>query len=179
MSKIFVILHYLSKDSLITFIISNRSHVPKYADRKNNGEISIAKPPAYEALAEAYESDDELQKLLGSTIALRLKKLTIPGTTVSIYCDTSTSNPRSYVPGPLRLHLFQSVHDLSHPGTKVTVKIVAERFVWAGMQKDCRNWARAYQSCQRCKVSRHTFTPLGDFTLPAASFLHIHKPALY
>jgi hypothetical protein len=46
--------------------------------------------------------------------------------------------------------------------------------VWPAMQKDCRIWARACQSCQRCKVSRHTVTPLGNFTLPPARFLHIH-----
>ena len=42
------------------------------------------------------------------------------------------------------------------------------------MQKDCRTWARACQSCQRSKIMRHTVTPLGDFTLPAARFLYIH-----
>jgi hypothetical protein len=42
------------------------------------------------------------------------------------------------------------------------------------MQKDCRTWARVRQSCQRSKVSRYTVTPVGDFTLPAARFLHIH-----
>jgi hypothetical protein len=74
----------------------------------------------------------------------------------------------------LRLHVFQSVHDLSHPGTKATAKMVAQRFVWSGVQKDCRTWARACQACQRSKVSRHTVTPVGDLTLPAARFMHIH-----
>jgi hypothetical protein len=40
--------------------------------------------------------------------------------------------------------------------------------------QDCRTWARACQSCQRSKVSRHTITPLGYFTPPAARFLHVH-----
>jgi cleavage and polyadenylation specificity factor subunit 1 len=42
------------------------------------------------------------------------------------------------------------------------------------MQRDCRTWARACQPCQRSKVSRHTITPVGDFPLPPARFLHIH-----
>jgi hypothetical protein len=42
------------------------------------------------------------------------------------------------------------------------------------MQKDSRAWARVCQACQRSKVSRHTVTPVGDFTLPAARFLHVH-----
>jgi cleavage and polyadenylation specificity factor subunit 1 len=53
-------------------------------------------------------------------------------------------------------------------------RAVLQRFVWQGIQKDCRAWARACQPCQRCKVSRHTVTPLRDFTLPAAHFLHVH-----
>jgi cleavage and polyadenylation specificity factor subunit 1 len=69
--------------------------------------------------------------------------------------------------------VFKSVHELSHPGTKATAKLVAQRFVWSGVQKDCRTWARACQSCQRLKVSRHTVTPWGDFTPPAARFLHV------
>ncbi|PNF20525.1 hypothetical protein B7P43_G05326 [Cryptotermes secundus] len=53
-------------------------------------------------------------------------------------------------------------------------KLVIQVFVWPSVQKDCRTWARACQSCQRSKVCRHTLTPLGDFTLPAARFLHVH-----
>jgi transposase InsO family protein len=62
---------------------------------------------------------------------------------------------------------------MSHPGTKATARLVV-RFVWPGIQKDCRTWARGCQACQRSKVSRHTVTPVGDFTLPAARFLHVH-----
>jgi cleavage and polyadenylation specificity factor subunit 1 len=46
--------------------------------------------------------------------------------------------------------------------------------VWPAIRKDCRTWARACQHCQRSKVSRHIITPVGDFTLPPARFLHIH-----
>jgi hypothetical protein len=52
----------------------------------------------------------------------------------------------------------------SHPGTKATAKLVAQRFVWIGVQKDCRTWARACQSCHRSEVPRHTIAPLGDLT---------------
>jgi hypothetical protein len=52
--------------------------------------------------------------------------------------------------------VFQSVHNLWHPGTKATAKLVAQRFVWPGIQKDCRTWAWACQVCQRSKVHRHT-----------------------
>jgi hypothetical protein len=92
----------------------------------------------------------------------------------SIYCDTSAGRTRPYVPAPLWLQVFHSVHDLSHPGNKATAKLVAQRFVWTGVQKDFRTWARACPSCQRSNVSRHTITPLDHFTSTAARFLHVH-----
>jgi cleavage and polyadenylation specificity factor subunit 1 len=131
-------------------------------------------PPSHEERAAAQNSNDELRTLLTMNTALWLEKQPIPGTTVSIYCDTSAGKPRPYITAPLRLQVFQSIHDLSHPGTKVTSKLVAQRFVWPGIQKDCRTWARACQACQCSKVSRHTVTPLGDFTTPPARFLHVH-----
>jgi transposase InsO family protein len=81
---------------------------------------------------------------------------------------------RPYVPASLRLQVFRSIHDLLHPGAKTMVKLIAQHFVWPGIQKDCRTWARACQACQRSKVTRHTVTPVGDFTLPPARFLHVH-----
>jgi hypothetical protein len=63
------------------------------------------------------DADDELRALLGTTTALRLDKLPIPGTTVFIYCDMSAGRARPFAPAPLRLQVFKSVHDLSHPGT--------------------------------------------------------------
>jgi hypothetical protein len=135
---------------------------------------SVTAPPSFDALATAQTSDDELQTLLQSNTALRLEKQHSPGTTVFIYCDTSAGKPRPYIPAPLRLQVFPSIHKLSYPGTKVTAKLVAQRFVWPGVQKGCRTWARACQACQRSKVYSHTVTPLRDFTLRAACFRHIH-----
>jgi cleavage and polyadenylation specificity factor subunit 1 len=139
---------------------------------------SVTAPPTCDAMAASQDRDDELRKLLGSTTSLRLEKLLIPGTTVPICCDTSSRRSRPYVPAPLRLQVFQSIHDRSHPGTKAPAKLVTERFLWQGVQKDCRTWVRACQSCQRSKVSRHTVTPVGDFTPPAARFLHVHMDLL-
>jgi hypothetical protein len=83
---------------------------------------SVTALPSYNELAASQDSDDKLRTLLGSTTALRLEKQLIPNTTVSIYCDTSTGNPRPYIPAPIRLKVFQSVHELSQPGTKATAQ---------------------------------------------------------
>jgi cleavage and polyadenylation specificity factor subunit 1 len=74
---------------------------------------SVTAPPSYETLAASEDVDDELRALLGSTTALRLEKLPTPGTTVSIYCDTSAGKARPFVQAPLWLQVFKSVHDLS------------------------------------------------------------------
>jgi hypothetical protein len=108
-----------------------------------------------------------------SNTALQLTKILIPGTSVELYCDVSSGKPQPYVPSPL-CQVFSSLHSLSHTGTKATAKLVSQRFVWPAIQKDCRTWARACQHCQRSKVSRHIITPIGNFTLPPARFLHIH-----
>jgi hypothetical protein len=49
---------------------------------------SVNAPPPYDALVTLQDSDDELQTFLKSTTALRLEKLPIPRTTVSICCDS-------------------------------------------------------------------------------------------
>jgi hypothetical protein len=106
-----------------------------------------------------------------SNTALRLEKQQIPDTTVFIYCDRSAGKPQKCVPASLRLQVFQPIHDLSHPAT---AQLIVQRFVWPGIQKRCLTWARACQAYQRSKISRHTVTPVGDFTLPTARFHHVH-----
>jgi hypothetical protein len=91
-----------------------------------------------------------------SNTALRLEKLPISGTTVSIYGDTAVRRLRPYIPAPLWLQVFQSIHGLSDSGTKATAKLVAQRFVRPGVQNNCRTYARACQSCQCSKVSCHS-----------------------
>jgi transposase InsO family protein len=135
---------------------------------------SVTAPPSPDDIATAQDTDDDLRTLLTSDTALRLEKLQVPDSTRYLYCDISTGKPRPYVPTALRPRVFWSIHDLSHPGIKSSAQLVTERFVWPGVQKDCRSWARACQACQRAKVSRHTATPVGDFGLPPARFLHVH-----
>jgi hypothetical protein len=88
---------------------------------------------------------------LVSTTALQLTKILIPGTSVKLYCNTSSGKPCPYVPSPLRRQIFNSLHSLSHPSIKATAKLISQRFVWPAIQKDFRTWARA---CQRCSASK-------------------------
>ena len=77
----------------------------------------------------------------------------------SLARHTST-RPRPLVPGVMRREVFDIVHGLSHPGTRATVRIMNSKFVWHGIAKDVRTWARACVACQTAKVHRHNKAPL-------------------
>jgi len=97
------------------------------------------------ALARAHEDDDaELRGVLDGQTALQLARVVIPGSDVSIYCDTATGRTRPFVPASQRRNVFNALHGLSHPGVRPTCRMVSHRFVWSFMQRDCQTWTRAY-----------------------------------
>ncbi|XP_045448264.1 uncharacterized protein K02A2.6-like [Melitaea cinxia] len=151
--------------------ISGKSNV--VADTLSRIE-ELGKPVSIENIAQAQSCDSELQTLLTAGSSLRLEKLMVPGSRVPLYCDVSTPTSRPYVPKIFRKQVFESLHSLSHPGASATIKLVAERFVWPGIRKDCREWARACLACQKAKVNRHVTSPLGTYTLPKVRYTQIH-----
>ena len=42
------------------------------------------------------------------------------------------------------------------------------------MRQDTTKWARECLQCQRAKVTKHTITPIGDFSVPNRRFLHLN-----
>lgn len=125
------------------------------------------------ALAKSQADDKELEQL-HNTSSLKLEKVNIPGTNSYIYCDISTGKPRPYLTPAFRRKYFNKLHGLSHPGTRASARLIADRFVWPNMQKDCREWARTCLACQRSKVSRHIKSPLQPFTATSQRFHHVH-----
>ena len=97
---------------------------------------AIAAPVTHDMLATAQQTEEELNKLLSSNTALQLTKIAIPGTSLELYCDTSTGKPRPHVPTSLRRQIFNFLHSLSHPGIGAMFKLVSQRFVWPAFQKD-------------------------------------------
>lgn len=131
-------------------------------------------PIDWSLLATSQASDYEMAQLLGGESSLRLKKLKLPNCQTELYCDVSLASPRPFVTKPFRKQVFDSLHNLSHPGANATAKLVAERFIWPGARKDCREWSRKCLDCQRAKVNRHVTSPLGTFDLPRARFAFVH-----
>ena len=73
-----------------------------------------------------------------------------------------------------RKRVFRHLHGLSHPSKRATVKLITDRFVWPNMNSDVRDWVSYCLECQKCKVHRHTKSPIGTFNKPDARFSHIN-----
>lgn len=134
----------------------------------------LSSPISLTDLAKAQSSDPELTDYLKNSSSLRIRKIDYPESSSPLYCDISTPTPRPFVTKEFRKQVFQSLHSLSHPGATATVKLVSERFVWPGVRKDCRDWARTCLACQSAKVSRHVSAPIGTFDLPRARLRQVH-----
>lgn len=135
--------------------------------------ISMPNPIDYDEIADAQQNDPELNLLRESEV-LRFKNITLPDCNKPIQCDISTGIARPYVPERFREHIFATLHNLSHPGIRASVKLVRSRFIWPSVRKDCAKWARQCISCQKCKVTRHTKSPLGVFLDQSQRFDHVH-----
>lgn len=125
----------------------------------------------YQKLQTHQETNSELQHLKSET-NLKLKKLQIGN--IYIYCDTSTTTVRPYIPSAFRKAVFKSVHELAHPGQKLSTKLVCQRYIWPSMRKDCAKWAKECIACQRAKIQRHTTSPVLQFDLTGERFRYVH-----
>ena len=128
----------------------------------------------FQAMAKAQPTDKDLQTLQTSSNNIKFARVAMPMCKDTLLCDTSTGTPRPYVPQQFRRTVFNSLHDLSHPGIRATQRLVTARFFWPGMNTDVRCWTRSCLRCQRSKIYRHTTTPLTTFNNPDVRFDHIH-----
>ncbi|CAI2737064.1 unnamed protein product [Dicrocoelium dendriticum] len=117
--------------------------------------------------SESFSSPSEKFSLVLKPLPL----YTHPGT---IECDVSTHVPRPLVPPSMRRQVFETFHNVSHPGIRQSIRLISERYVWPNMNRDIKEWAANCLSCQRSKVIRHTRSPFGTFSNPDARFAHVH-----
>lgn len=135
---------------------------------------AVSAPLDYKLLVESQEEDDELKRITQENSSLCIERVPIPGSSLTVFCDMSTGKARPFITSPFRRSVFDQLHNLSHPGANASLKLISDRFVWPSMNKDCRNWARACNDCQRSKISRHVHASLGNFETPTKRFSHIH-----
>ena len=110
-------LDYISQFTTDIRHISGQENI--VADAMSRVE-AITAPVTHVLLAAAQADDKELRTLLASNTALQLTKIPIPGTSVELYCDTSSGKPRPFVPPRLRLQIFNSLHSVCHPGNRAS-----------------------------------------------------------
>ena len=128
----------------------------------------------YRDLSVTQQEDQETQSYRTAVTNLRLEDVPFEDGSFTLLCDISTGTARPIVPQAWRRRVFDSVHLLSHPGTKITRKLVSSKFVWHGLNKQITEWARTCIRCQRAKVHRHTKAPLSKFEPTTRRFDHIH-----
>ncbi|XP_054259617.1 uncharacterized protein LOC128984334 [Macrosteles quadrilineatus] len=92
---------------------------------------------------------------------------------IELCCDTSTGRLRPFIPQQFRKQLFDSLHNLAHPGIKGSLDLIKQRFVWPSMNKDVRLWAKACVACQKSKVWKHTTSEIGAYNINGR-FSHIN-----
>ena len=128
----------------------------------------------FEEMATAQREDPEIAKLSSSN-SLQLKEISLPGSTTTLICDTSTKIPRPVVPPSFRRIVFDNLHSLSHPSIRATQRLLTTRFVWSSINTDVRKWARNCTHCQQSKVHRHTVSPPSNtFATPDVRFDQVH-----
>ena len=91
-----------------------------------------------------------------------------------LYCETSQPTPRPFVPLDLRRAIFDSLHDLSHPGRKATFRLLNTRYFWPSMKADSESWCNECLPCQENKVGRHTKKQIGELPHPTQRFTTVH-----
>ena len=121
-------------------------------------------------LQDEQANDAELQSILDSNNSVSLDLQIIDG----IHCEVMHGIVRAYAPLSLRKEIFKKIHNISHPGIKGTLRLVRERFVWPGMNKDVRVWSQNCVNCQRGKITRHNSTPVTQIPTMGAKFDEIH-----
>lgn len=109
-----------------------------------------------------------------STTGPKLQDVKFSESNTTLLCDISTGSPRPVVPRNWKWVMFDTIHSLSHPGTKASQRLVAAKFVWQGLKKDVRDWANTCVKCQRTKIHRHIKAPLRQFEVPEQRFDHVN-----
>ena len=124
-------------------------------------------------MADEQARDVEFKREL-EACSLTVQAVPLPSGEGTILCDVSTGTSRPVVPASFRRLVFDTLHNLSHPGINASVRLISARFVWKNMNRDIRMWARCCLQCQRSKVHRHIASPIGTFATPDARFDHVH-----
>jgi len=157
----------------------------RHISRVNNVVAdTLSRPPAEKINAVAatpvqvdYKAIAEAQRVYPETAASGITSMTLQqvqfgGT--QLLCDTSRPHPRPLIPAAHPRQLFTAFHNLPHPGTKATGRLMCSRVTWPFMTRDIARWVADYQECGRTKVTRQPPAADQPIPVPTQRFSHIH-----
>jgi len=128
----------------------------------------------FKAIAKAQPDITMLQPIQTTDNFLTFAKVPMPMCTDQLLCNMSIGKPCPFVTETFQRTVFNSLHNISHPGIQASQHFITSHFFWPGMNADIRKWTRSCLQCQCAKVHRHTVTPLAIFNTPDIRFNHVH-----
>ena len=128
----------------------------------------------YAVMAQSQQAECNFDDFCATATGLRLEKVPFGMDGLTLVCDISTGKPRPVVPPSWCKRVFDTIHNLSHPGIRTTRRLVSNKFVWQAMNKQVGDWAKMCVPCQQSKISRHVRAPLQRFEVTNRRFDDIH-----
>ena len=129
----------------------------------------------YVDMAKQQAVDIGVQQLIAdANSSLKIVRCKLPDTHEHLIVDMSTGKRRPLLPGAWTRKIFDINHELAYVGARAIRRMICDSFVWSGMARDVRRWARTCMACQRTKVSQHIMAPLMPLPMPAKRFDSIH-----
>ncbi|GIX68522.1 uncharacterized protein CDAR_515171 [Caerostris darwini] len=137
-------LRYLIDTRADVSVVSHSAHKTSCADaiiccEWNNDpnvwiNIATIETPShidFQEMANSQNSDKELSEILAhpDKSSLVLQPFPMGDHAIELYCDVASNRIRPFVPEVDRKKVFSSLHSISHPGIKATVKLVEERYL--------------------------------------------------
>ncbi|KAG5327550.1 TF211 protein, partial [Pseudoatta argentina] len=121
------------------------------------------------------QQDEELRSIRESPeFPLTMKRIQWGPTHTTLYCEMTGEAIRPYIPASLRDRVFHMFHDATHPGPKVTDRLIRQRYVWPNMHRDIVKWCKDCLDCQQSKIIRHVQLNLEKFVALDGRFEHVH-----
>ena len=125
----------------------------------------------------AQENDSALQKWIvhhkTSTSRFRPELIKCEGGT-AVWSDVAVTPARVLVPVEFQRVVFDSLHQLTHPGVKAGMTLIKRSYWWHVIGKDVSKWTKACEACQKATVHVHTKSLLERLPAPSKRFSHIH-----
>ena len=161
------IVYIAGKDNVVADALSRPNCSPPCVATVNKDDFDTIPPIDLPAIAKAQVTLDIV------TLSSSFKEYDI-GIECKLLCENSQTNPRPVIPICLRKAIFNSLHDIAHPGFKGTFRLLNTRYFWPGMKADIQEWCSKCERCQSSKIGRHIKKPIKDLAHPSQRFTTVH-----